>query len=349
MKGIITALFILCAVILASEPLSIGFIYVGSADDGGWTEKHDEGRRYLEKTFGSQIETSFIENVTEGEQDLEVLRSYAERNVKLLFSTSFGFMDDVLEIAKNYPDTIFMHCSGYKTAENVGTYFGRIYEPAYLTGLIAGEMTKSNIIGYVATFKIPEVIRGINAFAIGIAKVNPDARVHVIWTETWFDPSSEEEAADALLDLGADVIAQSQDSPAAVQAAGQRGVYAIGYNTDMSAFSPDTFLTSPVWNWGVFYERVVKEVMEGKWTSYQYWGGIEDGVVDIVMSNLVPADLQKLVNEERSRIIEDDYHPFEGPLQDQDGKLRYSEGEKPTDEELLTMDWFVSNVIGSPK
>ncbi|CCU85265.1 Purine-binding protein BAB2_0673 (fragment) [Mesotoga infera] len=219
MKGIITALFILCAVILASEPLSIGFIYVGSADDGGWTEKHDEGRRYLEKTFGSQIETSFIENVTEGEQDLEVLRSYAERNVKLLFSTSFGFMDDVLEIAKNYPDTIFMHCSGYKTAENVGTYFGRIYEPAYLTGLIAGEMTKSNIIGYVATFKIPEVIRGINAFAIGIAKVNPDARVHVIWTETWFDPSSEEEAADALLDLGADVIAQSQDSPAAVQAA----------------------------------------------------------------------------------------------------------------------------------
>lgn len=219
MKGIITVLFILCAVILASEPLSIGFIYVGSADDGVWTEKHDEGRRYLEKTFGSQIETSFIENVTEGEQDLEVLRSYAERNVKLLFSTSFGFMDDVMEIAKNYPDTIFMHCSGYKTAENVGTYFGRIYEPAYLTGLIAGEMTKSNIIGYVATFKIPEVIRGINAFAIGIAKVNPDARVHVIWTETWFDPSSEEEAADALLDLGADVIAQSQDSPAAVQAA----------------------------------------------------------------------------------------------------------------------------------
>ena len=160
MKGIITVLFILCAVILVSEPLSIGFIYVGSVDDGGWTEKHDEGRLYLEKTFGSQIETSFIENVTEGEQDLEVPRSYAERNVKLLFSTSFGFMDDVLEIAKDYPDTIFMHCSGYETAENVGTYFGRIYEPAYLTGLIAGKMTKSNIIGYVATFKIPEVIRG---------------------------------------------------------------------------------------------------------------------------------------------------------------------------------------------
>ncbi|HNU23950.1 MAG TPA: BMP family ABC transporter substrate-binding protein, partial [Mesotoga sp.] len=214
MKVTLVAVLVLFASILIAEPLGIAFVYVGSVDDGGWTQKHDEGRQYIEKVFGDRIETSFIENVTEGEQDLEVLRGFAEREVKLVFSTSFGFMDDVVEVAKNFPGTVFMHCSGYKTAENLGTYFGRIYEPAYLTGLIAGEMTKSDLIGYVATFKIPEVIRGINAFAIGVSKANPNAQIHVIWTETWFDPSLEEEAAEALLDLGADVIAQSQDSPA---------------------------------------------------------------------------------------------------------------------------------------
>ncbi|KUK82124.1 MAG: Putative ABC-type transport system, periplasmic component/surface lipoprotein [Mesotoga prima] len=349
MKVILVAVLVLFASILIAEPLGIAFVYVGSVDDGGWTQKHDEGRQYIEKVFGDRIETSFIENVTEGEQDLEVLRGFAEREFKLVFSTSFGFMDDVVEVAKNFPGTVFMHCSGYKTAENLGTYFGRIYEPAYLTGLIAGEMTKSDLIGYVATFKIPEVIRGINAFAIGVSKTNPNAQIHVIWTETWFDPSLEEEEADALLDLGADVIAQSQDSPAAVQAAGQRGVYAIGYNTDMSAFSPDTFLSSPVWNWGIFYERVINELMDDKWISNQYWGGIGDGVVDIVMSDLVPEALMDLVKNERKRIIESDYHPFEGPLIDQEGNTRYSKGETPTDEELLAMDWFVNNIVGSPK
>ncbi|HNS66873.1 Purine-binding protein BAB2_0673 [Mesotoga infera] len=346
---LVFVMFVLLALSIQAMPLRVGFVYVGPTDDGGWSQKHDEGRLYLEKVFGHEIETEYAENVVEGEQDLEIMRSFAEHDFDIVFSTSFGFMDDVVEIAANYPKTIFMHCSGYKTSENLGTYFGRIYEPGYLTGLIAGSLTKSNIIGYVATFKIPEVIRGINAFAIGVEKVNPDARIHVIWTETWFDPSEEEEAAIALMDIGADIIAQSQDSPAAVQAAGNRGIYAIGYNTDMSAFSPKTFLASPVWNWGVFYERVVREVMDKKWKSYQYWGGIKDKIVDISMSSLVPQTIADIVVAEREKIISSDLHPFEGPLYDQSGNMRYAAGERPSDEELLSMDWFVRNVVGEPK
>ncbi len=340
--------FLAIAGLSMAVELKVGFVYVGTIDDGGWTEMHDRGRLHLEETFGNSIETNYIESITEGEQDIEILESFAERGYRLIFSTSFGFMDDVIQVASLFSDTVFMHCSGYKTAPNVGTYFGRIYEPGYLTGLIAGSMTKSDIIGYVATFNIPEVIRGINAFALGVEKANPGARVHVIWTRTWFDPSLEREAAVALLDLGADVIAQSQDSPAAIQAAGERGAYAIGYNSDMRAFNPDTYLASPVWNWGPFYERVVNEVMNGTWKSYQYWGGTAEGTVEIVMSELVPAEIRARVLKEREMIIKDDLHPFEGPLYDQKGTLRYDSGEIPDDSALLSMDWFVRNVVGNP-
>jgi basic membrane protein A len=207
-------------------------------------------------------------------------------------------------------------------------------------------MTKTNIIGYVAAFPIPEVIRGINAFAMGVQYVNPQAKVHVVWSNTWFDPAREKEATVSLLDIGADVIAQHQDSPAPQQAAEDRGVYSIGYNSDMSAFAPKALLAAPVGNWGPYHEKIVRSVMDGTWTNEQYWGGINDGAVDIVLSDLVPSGVVKLVMSMRNSIVKGDMHPFVGPIYDQAGSLRYAEGEIPSDGDLLSMDWFINNVVG---
>ncbi|WP_273229517.1 BMP family ABC transporter substrate-binding protein, partial [Kosmotoga pacifica] len=286
--AILVFVILLVSVLLTAKVLKVAYIYVGPVGDAGWTYAHDLGRQYIEKIFGNAIKTDYIESVSEGAESESVIRSYAQRGYDLIFATSFGYMDSVINVAKKYPKTIFMHCSGYKTAKNVGTYFGRIYEPDFLSGLIAGIMTKSNIVGYVAAYPIPEVVRGINAFALGIKYVNPTAKLHVIWVNSWYDPALEKEAAISLLNIGADVIAQGQDSPAAQQAAEEYGVYSIGYNSDMGNFAPKAYLGAPVWNWGPYYERVIREVMSGTWKSEQYWGGMADGIVDIDISDLVP-------------------------------------------------------------
>jgi basic membrane protein A len=241
-----------------------------------------------------------------------------------------------------------MHCSGFKQAKNMSNYFGRIYQARYLSGMVAGAMTKTKTLGYVAAFPIPEVIRGINAFALGAQASNPDVEVRVVWTKTWYDPATEKEAAKSLLDVGADVIAQHQDSPSPQEAAQEKGVYSVGYNSDMSAFAPRAHLTAPVWNWGPYYVQTVEKVRNGTWKSEAAWPGIEDGIVDIApFGSMVPEDVQKKVLAKKEDIKSGKFKVFSGPIKDQKGKIRISQGSAATDKELLGMTWFVQGVIGT--
>jgi basic membrane protein A len=236
----------------------------------------------------------------------------------MIFATSFGYMDGMYEVAQEFPDIYFEHCSGYKTADNMSTYFGRIYQPRYLSGLVAGKMTKTNTIGYVAAFPIPEVIRGINAFTLGVRKANPRATVRVVWTNTWYDPVKEREAAVALLDQGVDIIAQHQDTTEPQKAAQERGALSIGYDSDMRTFVGDTVLASPMWNWGSYYISTVKDAMNGTWKTHQFWGGLESGIVVLSeMSPQVPASVRVLVDQEKDRILEGTWDVFCGPVKDQ--------------------------------
>jgi basic membrane protein A len=257
-------------------------------------------------------------------------------------------MDPTLAVAQRHPEAVFMHCSGFKTAPNMGTYFGRMYQARYLSGLVAGKMTRSNIIGYVAAHPIPEVIRGIDAFTLGVRAANPAARVHVVWTNTWYDPPKEREAAESLLDINADVIAQHQDTPGPQQAAEKRGRYSVGYNSDMRAFAPKAHLTAPIWHWEKIYTEIVKQVTQGTWTSAQLWPGLDSGVVDLAPFNLaVPAEVRKLVEEKKAEIIAKHWDVFTGPIKDQEGKVVVEAGRRMTDPEMLSMSFFVEGVVGS--
>lgn len=333
------------------EPIKVAFVYVGPIGDAGWTYAHDQGRLELMKNMPN-VETAYQENVPENAADAErVLRDFAQKGFKVVIATSFGYMDPTINVAKEFPDTTFVHISGYKTAPNVSTAFGKIEEPRYVSGLIAGKMTKSNTLGYVAAFPIPEVIRGINAFTLGVRKSNPAAKVQVVWTNTWYDPQKERQAAQSLLDGGADVIAQHQDTPGPQQAAEAMGMYGVGYNADMSTFAPNAVLTSPIWHWGVYYTDLVKQVEAGTWTSNQYWGGWEDGVVDLTpIGAMVPADVKTMADDEITKFKageETIFTIFTGPLKDQTGAEKVASGTAMTAEELLGMSWFVEGVDGA--
>lgn len=329
------------------EKLKVAFVYVAPIGDLGWTWAHDQGRLMVEEKFGDKVETAYIENVPEGPDAERVIRDYAQKGYDVIFTTSFGFMDPTITVAGEFPDKYFMHCSGYKTADNVATYFGRMYQPRYLSGLVAGKATKSNKIGYVAAHPIPEVVRGINAFTLGVREANPEATVHVVWTNTWFDPVLEKEAAEALLDEGCDVIAQHQDTTEPQKAAKERGMVSIGYDSDMSQFVGDTVLTSPIWNWGVYYVEQVQAVLDGTWKTHQYWGGMKDGIVDLApLSDRVPDDAKALVEEYKQKILSGEWDVFTGPIKGQNGELSIPAGVSMTDEEMLGMDWFVEGVVG---
>ena len=329
-----------------ADVFEVGFVYVSPIGDAGWSYAHDVGRQAIENMEG--VRTSYVESVNEGPDSERVIQNMARKGYDLIFATSYGYMDPMLKVAERFPDTVFMHCSGFKRAENMGTYFGRMYQARYLSGMVAGGMTKSNILGYVAAYPIPEVIRGINAFALGARSVNPQVQVRVVWSKTWYDPATEKEAAKSLLDVGADVIAQHQDSPAPQEAAQERGVYSVGYNTDMSSFAPKAHLTAPIWNWTPFYERTVNAVREGTWTSSDYWGGMEDGIVDLApLGPMVPEAIRQQVDAKKQEIIAGQELVFVGPINDQAGNERVAEGEVMTDEQLLGMDWFVEGVLGS--
>lgn len=328
------------------KAIKAAWIYVSPVGDAGWTLAHDQGRLALDDL--DYLETAYTESVPEGAEAERTISQYVRDGYNLIFTTSFGYMDPTINVATSSPDVTFMHCSGFKTADNVGTYFGRMYQPRYLSGIVAGKMTESGTIGYVAAHPIPEVIRGINAFTLGVRSVNPDAKVHIVWTQTWYDPAKEREAAESLLDVGADVIAQHQDTPAPQQAAEARGGYSVGYNSDMSSFAPAAHLTAPIWNWEVVYRRVVEEVHDGTWSSGQYWGGLADGVVDLApYGEFVPQEVRDLVDARRAEIVAGSWDVFTGPINDQDGAVWVADGETMSDPDMLGMTTLVEGVVGT--
>jgi len=346
MLVVFLAVVALSATIATAKELKVGFIYVSPIGDAGWSYAHDIARKELNKMDG--VKTSYVENVKEGPDAERVMTNMARKGYGLIFTTSFGFMDSTLKVAKQFPNTIFMHCSGFKTAKNMGNYFGRMYQARYLTGILAGSMTKSNIIGYVAAFPIPEVIRGINAFTLGAQSVNPKASVRVVWTKTWYDPAMEKDAAKSLLDVGADIITQHQDSPGPQEAAEEKGVYSIGYNSDMSVFAPKAELTAAIWNWIPYYRKVVENVKNGTWKASSDWPGIADGVVGLApFGKMVAQPLQDKVMATKAAIIAGKTKVFAGPIMDQKGDVRIAAGSVATDKQLLGMTWFVKGVVGT--
>lgn len=330
-----------------AEPLKVGFVYVSPIGDAGYSYSHDLGRQVVDQMEG--VETTAAENVAEGPDSERVIRNMARKGFDLIFATSFGFMDPMIKVAGEYPDVNFMHCSGFKTADNASNYFGRMYQARYLTGLVAGSMTSSNEIGYVAAMQIPEVIRGINAFTLGVRKANPDAVVRVVWTNTWYDPVLEKDAAISLLDAGCDVIAQHQDSPGPQEAAEERGVYSVGYNSDMASFAPKAHLTAAIWNWGPFYKETVEQVRDGSWQGGEsHWMGMEKDIVEIApFGEMVPEDVRTMVEAQKAELVAGNDFVFQGPIKGQDGEIVIAEGETPSDAELLGMKFFVEGVVGS--
>lgn len=323
----------------------VAFVYIGPPGDGGWTFEHDNGRKYMEEKLGIKADT--VENVPESADAERVITELAQ-NHDIIFTTSFGYMDQTLNVAKKFPDVKFMHVAGYKTSDNMGTYFGKNYEASYLSGIAAGKMTKSNIIGYVGAFPIPEVIYNINAFALGIQSVNPDAKVNVVWSNTWYDPTTERQAAISLLDKGADVLLAYQDSPATLQAAAERGALAGGNDSDMTRYAPEAYLTNPTWNWGPYYTKVVQSVIDGTWTNEQYSGSMVDEMVGLApLGSSIPDDVKKLVEDAKAKVLAGELDVFTGPIVAADGTTKLEAGKSFTLEEVLAMNWFVKGVEGT--
>lgn len=331
-----------------ADKLKVAFVYVGPVGDAGWTWSHDQGRKAVEKELGDKVQTTFIESVPEGADSERVFEELVQKGNKVIFGTSFGYMDPMLAVAKRHPDVFFYHATGFKVAPNLSTYFGRAYQARYLSGIVAGLQTKKNTIGYVAAHPIPEVIRGINAFTLGARSVNPNVKVKVVWTNTWYDPAKEKDAAKSLLDVGADVIGMHQDTPGPLQAAEEKGAWAVGYHSDMSKFAPKAFLTAPVWTWGPYYVSQVKAVMDGKFKSEQYWGPMKDGIITLApIASFAHADAKKKVEEFSAKILAGSWDVFTGPIKDQSGKERVAKDARMTDEQMLSFDWFVEGVEGT--
>ncbi len=346
--GILLA-FLLSIEAIAAEPTKIGFVYVGPVGDHGWTYRHDVGRQALEKEFGDKISTTFVESVAEGADSERVIRKLATSGHKLIFTTSFGYMNPTLKVAKQFQKVNFEHATGYKQAKNVATYSARFYEGRAVIGTIAGMMTKSNVIGYIASFPIPEVIRGINAFTIAMRKVNPEAELKIIWVNSWYDPGKEGDAAKALIDQGADIITQHTDSAAPLQVAEQRGIYGFGQASDMSQFAQKAQLTSIIDDWGPYYIERTKAVLDGSWTGgADTWAGIKDGMVVMApYGDAVPDDVRAAADKVKADIVSGALHPFQGPINDQSGKVVTPEGEVVADGDLAGMNWYVEGVQGS--
>ncbi len=329
--------------------LKVGFIYIGSVGDVGYTYAHDQGRKYLETTLKDKnVTTLAVENVPETAEVEKAINNLIDQGCKAIFATSYGYMDHVEKAAKEHPEVKFFHCSGNKSnGTNFVNYFGQIEEGRYLSGIVAGLKTKTNKIGYVAAMQIPEVIRGIDFFTLGVRSVNPNAVVNVKWTNTWYDPQVEKDAATALLNEGNDVIAQHQDSTASQIAAQEKNAFAIGYNSDSSKAAPKAYLTAPVWNWGVYYVDQVKKILDGTWKAENYLGGMKDGVVDLgPMSDLVDADIKAKVEEAKKKILDGSLKVLAGPIKDQTGAVKIPEGKVMTVEEQQACKWFVEGVNG---
>ena len=330
------------------EPLKIGFAYVGPVGDGGWTFAHDNGRKALEKEFGDKIATSFVENVPESADAERVFRDLTGQGNKLIFGTTFGYMEPMLKVAADSKDVKFEHATGYKQADNLRTYDSRTYEGAYMAGLIAGKMTKSNTLGVVGSIPIPEVIRNINAFTLGAQQSNPKVKTKVVWVNGWFDPPKETEAANALLNGGADVLFQNTDSPAVLKAAEAKGKRAFGWDSDMTAYGPKAHLASAVINWGPYYLKATKEALDGSWKGGGgVWWGVKEGAIDIVsIAEDVPADTKAKVEEVKKGLADGSYVIWKGPITDNTGKVQIAKDAVADDKFLGGLNFYVKGVEG---
>jgi basic membrane protein A and related proteins len=332
----------------ADAPFKVGFVYVSPISDAGWTFQHDSARKEMEKALRGRVVVQYVENVPEGADAERVIRDLASSGNQLIFTTSFGYMNPTIKVAQQFPKTYFEHATGYKRAKNVGTYNARFYEGRYLAGIVAGSMTKTGVAGYVAAFPIPEVVMGINAFTRGMRSVKPNAEVKVIWVNAWFDPGREREAADTLISQSADVLTHHTDSTAVVQAAEAKKVYAIGYHSDMSKYGPNAHLTAVTHQWGAYYTRTVQDAIDGKWKPDNVWGGIKEKMIKMGPFNpIVPRAVQDKVNQAAADIGAGKFHPFTGPVIDNQGKERLAAGKVMSDEVLSRMDYYVEGVQGT--
>ncbi|MCC7544985.1 MAG: BMP family ABC transporter substrate-binding protein [Aquabacterium sp.] len=331
-----------------AAPLNIAFAYVGPVGDAGWTFAHDQGRLAVEKEFGDKVKTTFVEKVPEGPDAERVIRDLVGQGNKLVFGTTFGYMEPMLKVAADNKDVKFEHGTGYKTAENMRTYDSRTYEGAYMAGVIAGSMTKTNTLGVVGSIPIPEVIRNINSFTLGAQSVNPKIKTKVVWVNGWFDPPKETEGAQSLINQGADVLFQNTDSPAVLQTAEKAGKFAFGWDSDMSKFGPKAHLASAVINWGPYYIKATKDALEGTWATGGAWWGVKEGAIDLVsVSDAVPADVKAKVETVKAGLKDGSFVIWKGPVVGQDGKEVLAKGATADDKFLGGINFYVKGVEGS--
>jgi simple sugar transport system substrate-binding protein len=329
----------------AQDKLKVGYIYVGPIGDFGWSYQHDLGRQAVVKALGDKVETTYLENVSEGPDAERSIEQLARSGHKLIFTTSFGFMDATVKVAKKYPNLFFEHATGYKREKNLATYSGRFYEGRYIQGVIAAKMSKSGVMGYIGSVPIPEVISGINATMLAAQTINPNIKVKIIWVGEWFNPGKEADAAKALIDQGADVIMQHTDSAAAVETAAKRGIPAFGQDSDMIKFGPKTQLTAIIDNWGPYYVDRAKLVLDGKWTSTDTWGGLKSKMVVMAPYTNMPADVKKLAEDTEAAIVAGTLHPFKCPVVAQDGKTVECKGGANLDDgQILGMNYYVKGI-----
>ena len=329
------------------EPVKVAFVYIWTAGDAGWTFAHDLGRKEVEAEFGDKVKTTIVEKVPEGADAERVIRDLATQGNKIIFATSFGYMEPMLKVAAEFPDVKFEHATGYKTSTNMGIYDSKFYEPAYMAGIVAGKMTKTNTLGFVGSFPIPEVLRNINAFTLGAQSVNPKVKTKVVWVSTWSDPPKEGDAAQSLINGGADVLLQNTDSTAVLQTAEKNGKYAFGWDSDMSAFAAKAHLGSAVANWGGYYKQAVKSVIDGTWKMDRTVWGVKEGMNDFIKpADVVPADIKAKVEEVKAGMKAGTFEVFTGPILDNTGKERLAKDTKADQEWKDKVDFYVKGVEG---
>ncbi len=330
-----------------AEPLKIAFAYVGPVGDGGWSFAHDNGRKAVEKEFGDKVVTKFVESVPESADAERVIRDLAGEGNKLIFGTTFGYMESMLKVAADNKGVKFEHATGYKTAENMRTYDSRTYEGAYMAGVIAGKMTKSNTLGVVGSVPIPEVVRNINSFTLGAQSSNPKIKTKVVWVNEWFNPGKETEAATSLINGGADVLFQNTDSPAVLKTAQEKGKRAFGWDSDMTAYGPKAHLGSAVINWGPYYIKATRDVLEGKWSTGQSWWGVKEGAIDMVsIAEDVPAETKKRIDEIKAGLKDGSFAIWKGPIMDNTGKELLGKDVLADDKFLGGLKTYVKGVEG---
>ena len=330
-----------------AAPLNIAFAYIGPVGDGGWTFAHDNGRKALEKEFGDKIKTTFVESVPEGADAERVFRDMVGQGNKLIFGTTFGYMEPMLKVANDSKDVKFEHATGYKTADNMRTYDSRTYEGAYMAGVIAGAMTKSNTLGVVGSVPIPEVLRNINSFTLGAQSVNPKITTKVVWVNEWFSPPKETEAATALINGGADILFQNTDSPAVLKTAQEKGKRAFGWDSDMTAYGPKAHLGSATINWAPYYIKATQDALDGKWATGQAWWGVKEGAIDLVsIAEDVPAETKAKVEEVKKGLKDGSFVIWKGPILGQDGKEVVAKDAVADDKFLTGINFYVKGVEG---